>query len=176
MSTPRLGDMSVYALFRHEVDSQAPLLVNALLALEAGMLPPEQIKTCMRCAHSLKGAARMIDLGAVVTVTHAMEGMLVRAQEGELALRTPLIDALLAGADLIRQVAYTGEADMARWTDGQGSAAREYVELLAAAARAGPASQAAAPAAPVAVRETLPQDQDRMLGLAGESLVASRWL
>ena len=33
MSSPHLGDMSVYELFRQEVDSQAPLLVHALLAL-----------------------------------------------------------------------------------------------------------------------------------------------
>ena len=189
MSSPRLGDMSVYELFRQEVDSQAPLLVQALLALETEMLAPEQIKTCMRCAHSLKGAARMIDLGAVVTVTHAMEEMLVRAQDGALELRTPQIDALLAGADLIKQIAYTAEADMARWSDAEEPAARGYVELLAEAARAEPAAQV--PATPQALASSAheaplqPQDRmlrvtadnlNRMLGLAGESLVASRWL
>jgi two-component system sensor histidine kinase and response regulator WspE len=185
MSGGRLGDMSVFELFRQEVDSQAPMLVNALLALEAETLPPEQLKTCMRCAHSLKGAARMINLGSVVTVTHAMEEMMVRAQAGEIALRTPQIDALLAGADLIKRIAGTPETAMAQWTDGQGTDALAYVALLATAARA---ELAPAPALEPARQPSAPQQAEdrmlrvtadnlnRMLGLAGETLVASRWL
>jgi two-component system sensor histidine kinase and response regulator WspE len=188
MSAGRLGDMSVYDLFRQEVDGQAPMLVNALLALEAETMPPEQLKTCMRCAHSLKGAARMINLGAVVTVTHAMEEMMVRGQSGELALRTPQIDALLAGADLIKRIAATPDADIERWSDGQCAEALAYVELLEQAARAKAAP--AAPPRPAAPPQPAPAQQpaddrmlritadnlNRMLGLAGETLVASRWL
>jgi two-component system sensor histidine kinase and response regulator WspE len=187
MSAGRLGDLSVYELFRQEVDGQAPLLVNALLALEAATLPPEQLKTCMRCAHSLKGAARMINLGAVVSVTHAMEEMMVRAQDGEQVLRTPQIDALLAGADLIRHIAATPDAGMERWTDGQGAEARAYVELLERAARGAPPPRPAAQQQEPAPAPSAPQTEERMLritaenlnrmlGLAGESLVASRWL
>ncbi|NHZ96394.1 hybrid sensor histidine kinase/response regulator [Massilia sp. CCM 8734] len=193
MSTGGLGDMSVYELFRLELDSQAPLLVNALLALEADALPLDQLKTCMRCAHSLKGAARMINLGAAVSVTHAMEEMMVRAQAGDIVLRTPQVDALLAGADLLRRIAYTPEGEMEGWTDSQAPQALAYIELLAASAHAvhdaAPAPKAVSDAPRSEGGAGAPPDQgsERMLrvtaenlnvmfGLAGETLVASRWL
>ena len=40
----------------------------------------------MRAAHSLKGAARIVDIDAGVALAHAMEDFLVAAQEGRIAL------------------------------------------------------------------------------------------
>ena len=46
---------------------------------------PSQLEACMRAAHSLKGAARIVGLGVGVSVAHAMEDCFVAAQRGTLA-------------------------------------------------------------------------------------------
>ncbi|NEL40541.1 MAG: hybrid sensor histidine kinase/response regulator, partial [Xanthomonas perforans] len=59
------------------------------------------LEACMRAAHSLKGAARIVGLDAGVKVAHVMEDCLVEAQEGRLLLSPEHIDALLQGADIL---------------------------------------------------------------------------
>lgn len=58
----------------------------------------------MRAAHSLKGAARIVGLDHGVQVAHAMEDLLVAAQEGLLRLLPEHIDALLQGSDLLLRI------------------------------------------------------------------------
>ena len=59
----------------------------------------------MRAAHSLKGAARMVDLDAAVSVAHELEGIFVAAQEGSLVLLPEHVDVLLRGVDLLHRIA-----------------------------------------------------------------------
>jgi len=53
--------------FRLEADEHLQAMVNGLLTLETDSTPDEQrsiVETIFREAHSLKGAARAVDLGA----------------------------------------------------------------------------------------------------------------
>lgn len=192
MTAGNLGDMSIYELFRLEVDGQAPLFIAALLALEADPLAGDQLKTCMRCAHSLKGAARMVHLGAGVNVAHAMEECLVAAQQGRISLQHRHIDALLLGVDLLKRIAYTPEADIARWMEANTPDVLAYLDTLQksmdspneSVAAGAPPAEAAAAAVPGAqglqpedcMLRVTAENLNRLLGLAGESLVGSRWL
>lgn len=94
-----LGNFSMLELFRLEVDSQASILSDGLLGLEQEAQPEQQLEALMRAAHSLKGAARMVDIQPAVTLAHAMEDCFVAAQSGELRLQTRQIDLLLKGVD-----------------------------------------------------------------------------
>jgi two-component system sensor histidine kinase and response regulator WspE len=69
-------------LFRMEADGTTRAMTTALLALEREPARMDLLEECMRAAHSLKGAARIVDLSAVVTVAHAMEDLFVMAQKG----------------------------------------------------------------------------------------------
>ena len=69
-------------LFRMEAESQTQVLTAGLLALERDPAAADQLEACMRAAHSLKGAARIVGLEAGVSVAHAMEDCFVAAQEG----------------------------------------------------------------------------------------------
>jgi two-component system sensor histidine kinase and response regulator WspE len=193
MTGGNLGDMSIYELFRMEVDGQAPLMIAALLALEADVSSADQLKTCMRCAHSLKGAARMVNLGAGVNIAHVMEECLVAAQQGRIVLRQEHIDALLLGVDLLKRIAYTLEADIGQWIDGNTPDVVAYTTALqqamdnsddmavAARVQGCETSAALAPGTNGAQTEgrmlrVTADNLTRLLGLAGESLVSSRWL
>jgi len=105
-----LGDFSMLELFRLEVDNQATILNDGLLALEQDAQPEKQLEALMRAAHSIKGAARMVDIDTAVKLAHAMEDCFVAAQQGELHLQPQQIDLLLKGVDQLLAIS-TQQAD-----------------------------------------------------------------
>jgi two-component system, chemotaxis family, sensor histidine kinase and response regulator WspE len=99
-----LTHLSLPELFLREAGTQTGVLSEALLALEREPTDPAQLEACMRAAHSLKGAARIVGLQAGVDVAHAMEDCFVSAQRGQLVLGGQHIDELLRGVDLLLRV------------------------------------------------------------------------
>jgi len=105
MTPEQMRDASLLELFSLEADAQTQVLNSGLLALERNPRQADQLEACMRAAHSLKGAARIVGVDAGVSVAHVMEDCLVSAQEGRLYLQPEHIDALLQGTDLLMRIA-----------------------------------------------------------------------
>ena len=207
MSTQDLSQCSLFDLFRTEAESQAQVLTSGLLALERNPSATNQLDLCMRAAHSLKGAARIVGVDAGVRVAHAMEDSFVAAKQQRITLTQTHINHLLGATDLLVRIAQTPEADIGRWDEGSDEQLAECVSNLGsilgeraaepeppataatpapAAGVAEPASEAPSPAttsSPAAVRDSADrmlrvtaENLNRLLGLAGESLVESRRL
>jgi len=159
-------------LFRLEAESQSQLLTAGLLALERDPTASVHLEACMRAAHSLKGAARLVGLSAGVGVAHAMEDCFVAAQRGDTLLGPRQIDLLLAGVDLLARIAATPEAEADQWSGKKLAEVDDFVTAIAAIAHDPPENAASPPLdrpAPEILVEPNPP-------LAGESLVESRWL
>ncbi|HVY13849.1 MAG TPA: hybrid sensor histidine kinase/response regulator [Rhodopila sp.] len=220
-------------LFRLEAESQTQALAGSLLALEREPRASHDLEVCMRAAHSLKGAARLVGMQPAVDVAHAMEDCFVAAQRQLITLDADRIDVLLHGVELLSRMASApldapnealdAEAAslVAALGDRFGSAIPASAAATASAVRRDPdipslpAVPAMEPASPVPPRsaesmpvspkpvgaeahakappmlqpggkEAAPERQrvvrvtaenfNRLLGLAGESLVESRWL
>ncbi|QXH45859.1 hybrid sensor histidine kinase/response regulator [Pseudomonas xanthosomatis] len=147
MTPEQMRDASLLELFSLEAEAQTQVLSAGLMALERNPAQPDQLEACMRAAHSLKGAARIVGIDAGVSVAHVMEDCLVAAQEGRLLLRPEHIDALLQGTDLLMRIATPGDP-------GGEAAVPAFLAKLAglldpAAAQALPVPATPAPAAPV---------------------------
>ena len=84
MTPEEMRDAPMLELFRLEAEAQTQVLAAGLLLLERNPTLSDQLEACMRAAHSLKGAARIVGVEAGVRVAHAMEDCLVEAQEGRL--------------------------------------------------------------------------------------------
>jgi two-component system sensor histidine kinase and response regulator WspE len=187
-------------LFRVEAETQALVLTSGLLALERDPTLADQLEACMRAAHSLKGAARIVGLGVGVRVAHAMEDCFVAAQLGQLTLRHAHIDLLLGATDLLARIAHTVEAEIGQWEENEkklevdtqlaslagvlaGDVSAGAVERRAAGAAAPteaaaeeePAGAPRARRASDRVLRVSAENLNRLLSLAGESLVESRW-
>ena len=104
MTPDQMRDASLLDLFRLEAEAQKQVLDTGLLILERDPTNASQLEACMRAAHSLKGAARIVGLDHGVQIAHAMEDLLVAAQEGLLRLLPDHIDALLQGSDLLLRI------------------------------------------------------------------------
>ena len=210
-----LSDLSMLELFRVEAENQAAVLTAGLLELERNPGMTAQLETLMRAAHSLKGAARIVNLQVAERVAHAMEDCFVAGQRGNLTLGQAEIDLLFRGVDFLLQISKRTEGNIAEWQAEHGTQIQEFLESVrsllpankpAAARTPGadvpPASQSVMVQKPTpagAVAKSAPDSAktlvegkkgesaervlrltadslNRLLGLAGESLVESRWL
>ena len=120
--------MSLHELFRSEAEGQVQVLTEGLLALDFDVTNLVAIEPLMRAAHSLKGAARIVNLLSIEHLAHGMEDCFVAAQKGKLRLNKPRIDRLLAGVDLIGQVAALSEEAAPGWL----SANQPHIDRLVA--------------------------------------------
>src|SRR5262249_42724626 len=110
------GSFSMMDLFQEEVRAHGATLNEGLLALEGDPTNPQKIEPLMRAAHSIKGAARIVNIESAVKLAHVMEDAFVAAQEGRIRIRPVDVDVLLRGADLLGTLSQVGEADVAAWS------------------------------------------------------------
>jgi two-component system, chemotaxis family, sensor histidine kinase and response regulator WspE len=252
-----LRHLSMLELFRVETENQIAVLTSGLLELDKvsgpdtphltprtsplapGASVAPLLESLMRAAHSLKGAARIVNLAVAVRVAHAMEDCFVAAQGGKIELNQPVVDALFRGVDLFTHISKRDEVNIASWETDHATEIQEFLQSLAALmppqsgtsvlsepakpapprggspAPAENGESSPAPSSPPGQRsetpgiatsqlETLPtggkeqpsslhpvslpspqadrvlrltaENLNRLLGLAGESLVESRWL
>jgi two-component system sensor histidine kinase and response regulator WspE len=119
------SDAFLIDLFREEVRNNNQVLTEGLIALEQGESNPARLEAMMRAAHSIKGAARVVNVQPAVEVAHGMEDCLVRAQKAELQLTGPIVDLLLACVDLLQKIAEACGPGFAAWiTDQQAEVTR----------------------------------------------------
>jgi len=121
-------DTSMLDLFRIEAETNAAVLSDGLLMLEKTPGETKQIEPLMRAAHSIKGAARIVQLNIAVTLAHAMEDCFVAVQENALTLNTTHIDVLLQGVDIFTGLSKVSEAEIEGWLSGHS----KEIEALAA--------------------------------------------
>ena len=204
MSFQDLSQSSMLDLFRMEAEGQAQALTLGLLALERDPTAADQLERCMRAVHSLKGAARIVGLSAGVSVAHAMEDCFVALQRGLITLQQGHIDELLRGVDLLQQMSRTTEPDMNRWESQRRGQVEAFLDGMnrvigTAAAALELSAEPLNTEEPRGPRERRDRDHaeavfgseleegaetrvlrvtaenlNRLLGLAGESLVESR--
>ena len=202
MSQNDFNQFSLLELFHQEAENQTLVLTQGLLALEREPADAGTLEALMRAAHSLKGAARIVGLEAAVLVTHAMEDCFVAAQKGAILLTPAAVDVLLKGVDLFNRIAQTPAENVAIWKNESAPEIEELVVSVRAITRgemppektpsapvSSPAPEPVAEPAPhnkpVPAAAVKPDDRvlrvaatnlNRLLGLAGEALVESRWL
>ncbi|MHB8809998.1 MAG: hybrid sensor histidine kinase/response regulator [Desulfobulbaceae bacterium] len=159
-----LSAMSMMDLFRQEAENHCGVLADRLLTLEKNPTDQEALAALMRAAHSIKGAARIMDLQPVVSLTHAMEDVFVAAQEGRTVLGVADIDLLLKGVDKVTGLVAVAETEMPGWLAARQAEMEQLAAAYAAMTAARPEKKAAPPlaeeqkeAAPPPVVEQVPE-------------------
>ena len=213
-------NLSMQELFRMEAENQIGLLTSGLLELErkggrevlgdspsplasslSSGLSPELLESLMRAAHSLKGAARIVNLSVVVQISHALEDCFVAAQQGAVELRQEHVDVLLRGLDWLSVACVYDESSIVEWQKVHGASVESWVQAMRAiipprgdvlpvkletTQHTGDTSlyKSAEVKSALEIRVDEPdrylrltaENLNRLLALAGESLVESRWL
>lgn len=157
-------DAELLDMFRAEVEEQIAVLQDAIVALDAGGDAAQHLGTCMRAAHSLKGAARIVGIDPGVRLAHAMEDAFESARKGKLALDANHIDRLLAAGDYLAHLGKVDIAAMDAWLDAEAAAIAALIAELEAIGRgehrAAPApAPEPAPPPPEAQAEPVPRPE-----------------
>lgn len=190
-----LSAFSLLELFCAEADSQIGILTDGLLALDRNAQNPKALEPLMRAAHSIKGAAAVVNLEQVVQLAHEMENCIVATQQGRVLLTPDSIDALLAGVDIISQVTRLNADAATPWFEQHrpkiqaviqaisaihglaeaGHTTQPHMDTSAMKASAVDSDETAYPRQAQAMRVGV-ENFDRLLSLASESLVATHML
>ncbi len=112
-------DPMMLELFQIESETNVNILSEGLVALEKNPGDPAKLEALMRASHSIKGAARMIELDLVVTIAHSMEDCFVAAQESKIHLKDDSIDILLQSVDMLTLLATLCANPDSQWGDTQ---------------------------------------------------------
>ena len=153
MNIPANVDPALLELFRAEMDAHLPVLSQGLLELEKGRAGEQEIAAMMRAAHSIKGAARIVGIDAVVRLAHVMEDCFTAAKEARIRLASEAVDVLLQGVDTLQRLCSPQpEADL-------NETLLESLQQRLAATRDGrlPVSAAAAPPTSSDALEAVPR-------------------
>jgi len=91
-------------VFLSELTEHVRSLNRDLLALEAGVPEaerPEILRSLLRSAHSLKGAARAVGVAPIEKLCHGLEELFTQAESGRRALDNEIFAMLFAGVDAL---------------------------------------------------------------------------
>src|ERR1700722_3177118 len=91
------------ATFREELEEHVRALNRDLLALKKDPGAQQRLKSLFRTAHSLKGAARSVNLGLLEAACHSLEEILAAVRDGRQALQPELFALLFATADAFEE-------------------------------------------------------------------------
>jgi len=133
--SPDLADFSLLELFSVELSTHCRTIEDGLVGLETDP-GPELLESLMRAAHSIKGAARIVDLPQAVGLAHAMEDVFQAAQQAGRAPDRTRVDALLAANDFFAHLAGLAPASLPKALAqgaGQASALEASLRALLAA-------------------------------------------
>ncbi len=121
---------TILRTFQTEAEEHLDSLEEALVALEARPRDAELLQAAFRSAHTIKGAARCVELEQVAAFAHRVEDAFERLRDGGRTLDAPTASLLLEAVDALRQMigsAVDGEelavpesqASIDRWLAGE---------------------------------------------------------
>ncbi|MBU1229720.1 MAG: Hpt domain-containing protein [Proteobacteria bacterium] len=106
------SDPEVLAAFAEEASERLSTLESGLLELERTAKAPQPglLNAVFRDAHSIKAGANLLHLSLLETTAHRLENVLDSLRKGQLAAGGDVIQPLLDGVDLLRELLEKPEA------------------------------------------------------------------
>ncbi len=198
-------DQSMFELFRLEVETQVNILNSGLLSLENNPTSIKDLEILMRAAHSVKGAARIVGINNVVDLAHVMEDCFVAAQRQQLVIQSNQVDNLLQGVDLLSKFSHITAQDLSSYMAEHQNQMRNTCIAIAnilkpenqdlpivAASDPEPVTKidnvTLSPASAIPEESLIKNSEqarvirvdadnlNRIMGLAGETLISANWL
>jgi two-component system chemotaxis sensor kinase CheA len=97
------GDLDLLGEFHSESLELLGSIEQAVLTLEESPTAAEAINAIFRAFHTFKGSAGFLQLDALRDFAHELESLLEVVRSGEVKVSRPVIDSILAGADVLAQ-------------------------------------------------------------------------
>ena len=128
-------------VFLQEAEENLQILDESIVQLERDKDNPALLQEIFRIAHTFKGSSGMFGHRPMADLTHAMETLFDLVRQGEIAVSTQVIDALLHSLDVLRVL----KDDLANDTDSEVDIAPAVKELEEATASESASGNESAP-------------------------------
>ncbi len=206
---PFVHDSAMLDLFYGELEQRVMELNEGFLALETDPGNEKALAGVMRAAHSLKGAAKIVEINEVSQLANAVEDFFSFIQENKISVTEEHIDKLLRVVDLFSRLSQVQYSMIDSWIHNHKGEIEEVIRSIPAAGKNEPGpkikEKEKKESHPVKAKNLLPtmkeseksgknivpdpldkfsdsfirvssRNLNKLMGLAGESLVESRWL
>ena len=100
-------------LYQQEVEVHGQVLNDGILALEADKTV--DMEALMRAAHSLKGAARILELANVESIAHLMEDIFMKLKNNEMQTNDINYETLLKSTDYLNKSGRKTAEELSEW-------------------------------------------------------------
>ncbi|MBF0592338.1 MAG: hybrid sensor histidine kinase/response regulator [Nitrospirae bacterium] len=165
-----IEDVEMRELFKLESDEHLGVLESGLMQLEQQPDNKETLQEMFREAHSLKGAARMLGVYKVMEVSHALEDLFGKAQRGDIAFNTTVIERVYPVVDAIRK--FVAEATTDAKPAVEVKSVLEYLRLDREVSPPKPQSQPQPLPQPAPLTEASPPMPTEMTSATTETIAA----
>ncbi|MEA5535305.1 hybrid sensor histidine kinase/response regulator [Crocosphaera sp. XPORK-15E] len=132
-----LSNFSMLDLFSLEVETQGEVLNDHLLTLETQLQDAPEgtasltlLEALMRASHSIKGAARIVQIDPAVKIAHVMEDCFMAAMERTITLTPEHIDRLLQGVDFLQSIGQADQDNFSQWLETHQEKAEEIARAI----------------------------------------------
>lgn len=179
----------MWAYFCDELHTQAKALEKALLSLEQDRSNEEYLKECLRAAHSIKGAARVVQADPVITLANACEECFAIDKEQKGSLSQNYMDFCFKCVDLFYHLSRQYHDDLVEWQRScRGEMKQLENSLLKVCRKEGLQKKGGFSSEDIARDTRTQEEQDetvlrvssenisKIIRLSGESYVASHWM
>jgi len=184
-------DSEMFSLFQIELQNSLQAIGNGLLEIEDNPEDSSLLEAMMRAAHSIKGAARMIGIEAVVKLSHSMEDVFVAAQNNKIFLSKNSIDQLFFCVDILKKLEDKSSIEVKDWSTENTENVHQYIHVLTIIQSG---ANAPAPAPKIITTDAQPESDkkpkpiaenivrvsadriNKLVGLAGELTVTTNWV
>lgn len=181
-------DSVMYELFCSELKTQCRAFNQDLLEIEQHPEKQHLLVSLMRATHSIKGAARVVNLDPLVCLAHAMEDCMSHAQRSQTALTEEKINLLLQSSDILIALSQNPFEGFDNWWNKQLPSIELLIKQLSGESVTEEIVEHPPPI--VEMQESsvsASSDYDRgvriaagnlnqLMNLSGESLIESHWL
>jgi two-component system sensor histidine kinase and response regulator WspE len=188
-------DKKMMELFKAEVETQIHVLSEGLLNFQRSGDDLKQLESLMRAAHSIKGAARVFSFEEIIRLAHSMEDCFVAAQHKKISLDDDKSEVLFHALDCISDVVNTSTAEIHPKMEMQSQRfndlTNEIKSFTASVSEENVKKELPLETASKEINEeekqelsenqervlrVTAQNLNRLMGLAAESMVETRWL
>lgn len=94
-------EKSMLELFKTEIENRVKELSEFLLTYHLSKENLKLLEPLMRAAHSIKGAAKVLSFGSIISLSHSMEDCFIAAQEGKIVLNDSQVELFFKALDAI---------------------------------------------------------------------------
>lgn len=181
-------------LFKAEIETQIKSLIEDLLAYQRNREEVRLLDSLMRSAHSIKGAAKVFSFNAIVKLAHVLEDCFIAAKEKQVFLDDDLAELIFKSLDSIREIIHQSSHEITGKLNKEQENLDRFAEEIKTVIQTGMSIKYISPKLdelePVQedksknlgeehadrILRMTAENLNRLMGLAAESMVETRWL